>query len=197
MTSIPQSAAADSSRAVSEESALVETAQHDPAAFDALYQLYVTRVYRYVRAHMSSDDDAEDLTQQVFLRALDALPAYRSRGTPFGAWLFRIAHHAIVDTHRNHLAMVAWDEVPERLQPVSAADLEGDLLHQEALAQLRPPDRSARSRQARAPLAAIRRQAQLDRNCDGRGQEAAGRQETADAHHAITQGALPWSLTLH
>jgi len=137
MTSIPQSAAADSSRAVSEESALVETAQHDPAAFDALYQLYVTRVYRYVRAHTSSDDDAEDLTQQVFLHALDALPAYRSRGTPFGAWLFRIAHHAIVDTHRNHLAMVAWDEVPERLQPVSAADLEGDLLHQEALAQLR------------------------------------------------------------
>jgi RNA polymerase sigma-70 factor (ECF subfamily) len=137
MTSIPLSAAADSSRAVSDESALVAIAQRDPTAFDALYQLYVTRVYRYLRAHTSSDDDAEDLTQQVFLRALEALPTYRSRGTPFGAWLFRIAHHAIVDTHRKHRAMVAWDALPEQLQPASATDLEGDLLHWEALARLR------------------------------------------------------------
>jgi RNA polymerase sigma-70 factor, ECF subfamily len=137
MTSIPQSAVADNSRAVSDESALVEAAQRDPTAFDALYQLYLTRVYRYLRAHTSSDDDAEDLTQQVFLRALDALPTYRSRGAPFGAWLFRIAHHAVVDAHRKQRAMVAWDELPEHLQPVSAANLESELLHQEALARLR------------------------------------------------------------
>jgi RNA polymerase sigma-70 factor (ECF subfamily) len=137
MTSIPLSAAADSNRAVSEESALIEAAQRDPAAFGSLYQLYVTRVYRYLRAHTSSDDDAADLTQQVFLRALDALPAYRSRGAPFGAWLFRIAHHAIVDANRKHRATVAWDVLPDSLQPASATDLEGDLLHQEALARLR------------------------------------------------------------
>ncbi len=137
MKSIPLSAAADSSRAGSDESALVEAAQRDPIAFGALYQLYVTRVYRYLRGHTSSDDDAADLTQQVFLRALDALPAYRSRGAPFGAWLFRIAHHAVVDAHRQQRTMVAWDALPESLQPASAADLEGDLLHQEALARLR------------------------------------------------------------
>jgi RNA polymerase sigma-70 factor, ECF subfamily len=137
MRSIPLSAAADSSRAVSDESALVEAAQRDPTAFETLYQLYVTRVYRYLRAHTSSDDDAADLTQQVFLRALDALPAYRSRGAPFGAWLFRIAHHAVVDAYRQQRAMVAWDGLPESLQPASAADLEGDLVHQEELARLR------------------------------------------------------------
>jgi RNA polymerase sigma-70 factor, ECF subfamily len=137
MKSIPLSAAADSSRALSDESALVEASQRDPTAFGALYQLYVTRVYRYLRAHTSSDDDAADLTQQVFLRALDALPAYRSRGAPFGAWLFRIAYHAVVDAYRQQRPMVAWDALPESLQPASAADLEGDLLHQEALARLR------------------------------------------------------------
>src|SRR5262249_32548584 len=115
MTSIPLSAAADSSRAVSDESALIAAAQRDPTAFDALYQLYVTRVYRYLRAHTSSDDDAADLTQQVFLRALDALPTYRSRGAPFGAWLFRIAHHAVVDTHRQRRVTIAWDALSERL----------------------------------------------------------------------------------
>jgi RNA polymerase sigma-70 factor (ECF subfamily) len=137
MKSIPLSAAADSSRAVSDESALIEAAQRDPIAFDALYQLYVTRVYRYLRAHTSSDDDAADLTQQVFLRALDALPAYQSRGAPFGAWLFRIARRAVVDAYRQQRAMVTWDALPESLQPASTADLEGDLLHQEALARLR------------------------------------------------------------
>jgi RNA polymerase sigma-70 factor, ECF subfamily len=136
MTSIPLSAVADGSPAVSDESALVEAAQRDSTAFGALYQLYVTRVFRYLRAHTSSDGDAEDLTQQVFLRALDALQAYRSRGAPFGAWLFRIARHAVVDAHRQQRTLVAWDTLPASLQPASPGDLEGDLIHQEALARL-------------------------------------------------------------
>jgi RNA polymerase sigma-70 factor (ECF subfamily) len=137
MKSISLSAAVDGSGAVTDEYALIEAAQKDPAAFGALYHRYLTRVYRYLRAHTTSDDDAADLTQQVFLRALDALPAYRSRGAPFGAWLFRIAHHAVIDAHRRQRSAVTWDTLPESLQPASEADLESDLLHQEALARLR------------------------------------------------------------
>jgi RNA polymerase sigma-70 factor, ECF subfamily len=123
--------------ASADEAALVAAAQADPSTFDALYQLYVTRVYRYLRAHTASDDDAADLTQQVFLRALDALPGYRSRGVPFGAWLFRIARHAAIDARRRQRGALAWEALPEALQPASEHDPEGVVLRREALDRLR------------------------------------------------------------
>ena len=123
--------------AYADEAALVAAAQATPSAFDTLYHLYVTRVYRYLRAHTASDDDAADLTQQVFLRALDALPSYRSRGVPFGAWLFRIARHAAIDARRRQRGALAWDTLPEALQPASEQDPEGLVLQREALSRLR------------------------------------------------------------
>ncbi len=120
-----------------EEAALVAAAQADPSAFDTLYRLYVTRVYRYLRAHAASDEDAADLTQQVFLRALDALPAYRSRGAPFGAWLFRIARHAAIDARRRQRGAVPWEALPEAMHPAAGQDPEGVVLQREALDRLR------------------------------------------------------------
>jgi RNA polymerase sigma-70 factor (ECF subfamily) len=120
----------------SDEPALVEAARTDSAAFGALYQRYATRVYRYLRAHSSSDEDAADLTQQVFLRALDALPGYRERGAPFGAWLFRIARHAAIDAQRRLRSTVAWEAVPAALQPFSTHDPEATAIEREALARL-------------------------------------------------------------
>ncbi len=120
----------------SDEPALVEAAQTDSAAFGTLYERYVARVYRYLRAHTGSDEDAADLTQQVFLRALDALPAYRERGAPFGAWLFRIARHAAIDAHRRLRSTVAWEALPAALQPSGAHDPEATAIEREALARL-------------------------------------------------------------
>src|SRR6185437_9545514 len=81
------------------EHALVEAAQRDPAAFAALYQVYFARVYRYLRVRLRSEEDAADLTQQAFLKALDALPRYRTHGAPFAAWLFTIARHTLADRY--------------------------------------------------------------------------------------------------
>jgi RNA polymerase sigma-70 factor, ECF subfamily len=120
----------------SDEPALVEAARTDPAAFGTLYQRYLARVYRYLRAHSGSDEDAADLTQQVFLRALDALPTYRQRGAPFGAWLFRIARHAAIDAHRRQRSTVAWEALPAALQPSSAHDPEASAIERETLARL-------------------------------------------------------------
>ena len=63
---------------------------------------YFARVYRYLRIRLQSEEDAADLTQQVFLKALDALPRYRTHGAPFAAWLFTIARHTLADRFRRH-----------------------------------------------------------------------------------------------
>jgi RNA polymerase sigma-70 factor (ECF subfamily) len=106
-----------------DEAELVTAAQLDPPAFDALYRRYLPRVYRYVRAQVSNAEDAADLTQQIFLQALDALPSYHARGLPFAAWLFRIARHAIIDNYRRHKAgTVALEAIPEALHPVAGND---------------------------------------------------------------------------
>jgi RNA polymerase sigma-70 factor, ECF subfamily len=124
------------SRVESDEAALILASQADPRAFDALYRRYLARVYRYLRAHVGSDDEADDLTQQVFLKALDALPRYRPRGTPFVAWLFQIARHTAADAYRRRRPTVAWDAVPEALHPLAEQEPEAAALRLEALAQL-------------------------------------------------------------
>jgi RNA polymerase sigma-70 factor (ECF subfamily) len=80
---------------------LVSRAQHgDPEAFGQLYDVLVDRVYRYVRSRVSNLADAEDLTQRVFMKAIEALPRYEPRGLPFAAWIFRIARNVVIDAGR-------------------------------------------------------------------------------------------------
>lgn len=86
---------------VEEEAALVEAARRDPEAFAALYRRYLTPVYRYLLHRSSNVHDAEDLTAQVFLEALEGLAAHRYRkGGCFAAWLFTIARRRLVDFYR-------------------------------------------------------------------------------------------------
>lgn len=99
-----------------DEAALIHAAQADPAAFDALYQRYLLRVYRYMRARTGNDEDAADLTQHVFLQTLRALPNYQQRGMPFAAWLFRIAHNTVTDAYRRKRSAISWETLPEGLQ---------------------------------------------------------------------------------
>jgi RNA polymerase sigma-70 factor, ECF subfamily len=87
---------ADAGRGVNEQK-LVEAAQHDPAKFDALYELHFERVYAFVASRVRDRGTAEDVTSEVFHRALAKLASYEWRGVPFAAWLFRIAANAIVD----------------------------------------------------------------------------------------------------
>lgn len=86
--------------------ALVERARcGDAEAFGALFDLYHVPVYRYVASRVRHQAEAEDLTQTVFVKALEALPKYESRGIPFGGWLFRLARNAVIDfirTRREH-----------------------------------------------------------------------------------------------
>ena len=80
-----------------DELLLIEAARKDPARFGDLYERYFDRVYAYVARRVGNRDAAQDLTADVFHRALANIGKYESRGVPFGAWLFRIAANAIAD----------------------------------------------------------------------------------------------------
>ncbi len=116
---------------------LILAAQADIAAFDALYDRYLPRVYRYLRAHVADGEEATDLTQLVFLRALEALPRYRVRGVPFAVWLFRIARHAAIDAHRRRRPTVPWEALTEARHPEADEPLDQTLIRQEEMARLR------------------------------------------------------------
>ncbi|HKV60303.1 MAG TPA: sigma-70 family RNA polymerase sigma factor [Candidatus Acidoferrum sp.] len=96
------------------EHGLVEAAQSDPAKFDALYELHFDRVYAFVASRVRDRATAEDVTSEVFHRALANLKSYEWRGVPFAAWLLRIAANAIVD-HAKRAAreFPAPDDPPE------------------------------------------------------------------------------------
>ena len=114
-----------------DERDLIEAAQGDLTRFTPLYDRYRVRLYAYLRIRVGSDEDAADLTHQVFLRALDALPRYRVAGTPFAAWLFRIARNAVTDHHRRRRDTITWDLLPPTLHPISNNEIDAELLRQE------------------------------------------------------------------
>jgi len=80
-----------------EESLIYRIQKGDNEAFNQIYESYFDRIYRYIVFKTGNRNDAEDLTQQVFIKAFKAIPKYRWKGLPLSAWLFRIAHNQIVD----------------------------------------------------------------------------------------------------
>jgi RNA polymerase sigma-70 factor (ECF subfamily) len=97
-----------------DETALVEAARSDPAAFSVLYRRYVTPVYRYLYQWTGSPAEAEDLTSQVFMEALEGLARFRAQGN-FAAWLFTIARRKAIAAYRRqrpHLPLDAAEQVP-------------------------------------------------------------------------------------
>jgi RNA polymerase sigma-70 factor (ECF subfamily) len=79
------------------ERLLVEAAQQDPGRFAELYESHFERVYGFVVRRVRDRDEAQDVTSEVFHRALANLGRFEWRGLPFSAWLLRIAANAIVD----------------------------------------------------------------------------------------------------
>lgn len=75
----------------------IEAAQKDPAKFGELYELHFDRVYAFVIRRVRDRSVAEDVTAEVFHKALAALPRFQFVGAPFAAWLLRIATNALTD----------------------------------------------------------------------------------------------------
>jgi len=92
-----------------DETRLVEQAkQGDSGAFGELYEFYAPLVFRFLFAHLDNRQDAEDLTEEIFLRVWEALPGYQQRGVPFGGYLFRVARNGLYDHYRQHRRKHRW-----------------------------------------------------------------------------------------
>lgn len=78
-----------------EEAALVRQAAHDPEAMSLLFRQHHGHIARYLLRRTGNHAVAEDLTSEVFLTMVRYLPHYRHRGTPFRAWLYRLATNQV------------------------------------------------------------------------------------------------------
>jgi len=80
---------------------VVEEAKKDPQAFVKIYDLFFEKIYTYAYYKVGNATEAEDITEQVFLKALEAIGRYTwKKGVPFSSWIFKIAHNQVVDYFR-------------------------------------------------------------------------------------------------
>ncbi|MCL4368245.1 MAG: sigma-70 family RNA polymerase sigma factor [Actinobacteria bacterium] len=81
---------------------LVRRAKVEPAAFGILYERHLPAIYSYIYRRTGNTAEAEDLTAKTFFSALRHIDTYQSRGVPFSAWLFRIAHNLVANWYRDN-----------------------------------------------------------------------------------------------
>ena len=111
---------------------MIEAAQRDPACFGELYENNFERVYAFIARRIHDREQAQDLTADVFHNALKNLGHFEWRGTPFAAWLYRIAANAISD-HGKRVAQLKAKELREIPQHPS---MDTDLAETEHRARL-------------------------------------------------------------
>lgn len=138
-------------RTVSDGELIARYLQHDPTAFDDLYQRYRRPVYGYLNQYLPGRSAVvDDLFQQTWIKALEAMPRYRDQER-FLPWLLRIAHNLVMDFFRSRAE--AWastdpdeleglagiDDRPDPLEAMADAELQAAV--ERAVAQLSPEQR--------------------------------------------------------
>ncbi|HEU4510030.1 MAG TPA: RNA polymerase sigma factor [Pyrinomonadaceae bacterium] len=105
-----------------EERLLIEAAQKDPSRFAELYEQNFHRVYAYVARRVRDRAETQDLTAHVFQQALANLGKFKWKGSPFAAWLYRIAANAIADQAKRKMRET--DQSSPSSESSTATDLE-------------------------------------------------------------------------
>jgi RNA polymerase sigma-70 factor, ECF subfamily len=95
-------------------------------AFGQLYDAYMERIYRFVYFRVEDQQTAEDITSQVFLKAWSNLDRFSFNRTPYLAWLYTIAHNAVIDHYRTRKVTTALDDV-QLSQPDHSEAVENDI----------------------------------------------------------------------
>lgn len=93
----------------SDELRIIKAAREDPKAFGELYKLYVEPVFRYLYSRVGNVHEAEDITAQAFLVALESFDRFRE-DRHFASWLFTIARNKAIDHFRQRKNLSSMDE---------------------------------------------------------------------------------------
>src|SRR3990172_5891837 len=95
---------------------IAQAAAGDREAFGRLYERYAVRVFRHAYFLTGESALAEDITAQTFLKALEAIPRFQSRGVPFVAWLLRITCNLVIN-HKKSKKNNGHAQLPEPSKP--------------------------------------------------------------------------------
>lgn len=86
----------------------------DTEAFGKLYDIYLDAVYRFVYFRVGNRQDAEDVTEQIFVSMFESISRYVDDGKPFEAWVYRVARNKIIDFYRTRKTHISVDEIEEQ-----------------------------------------------------------------------------------
>lgn len=132
----------------SEPDLILRATRGDKKAFGALYEIYLDAIYRFIYYRVSNEQEAEDMTEEVFIRAWGSLPRITdgSEIQNFRSWLYRIARNLIVDRYRKKNLEFEMDDqtyLPDQNPQPDAAVLmeEESSLLREAIRNLEEPFR--------------------------------------------------------
>jgi RNA polymerase sigma-70 factor (ECF subfamily) len=95
-----------------DEALLTALRARSPDAFRLLFDMYSDRMFRLAAGMLGSEDEAEDIVQDVFLRFFEKLDAFEGR-SQVGTWLYRAVHNASVDRLRRRRPTLALSDEPE------------------------------------------------------------------------------------
>jgi len=118
-------------KAEHEQTLVSQAIDGDADAFGALYTRHLNAIYRHVFFRVADVPLAEDLTEEVFVRAWTALPNYEPQGHRFTSWLYRIAQNLIVDHYRKQSSRPEIDDTGMEALPDSQAAPEEQLAAQQ------------------------------------------------------------------
>ncbi len=129
--------------ALSEQDLITRARRGESQAWAEIYEEFFNKIYRFIFFKIGSQEEAEDLSSRVFLKAIESLGSFRWRGVPFSAWLFRIARNLVIDHHRRAASQRRYLEQASDPDPLPSAEEEAikAVQHEEvrrAVAQLTP-----------------------------------------------------------
>src|SRR5438132_480069 len=171
----------------------VERAKRDPAAFGDLYDRYCGLIYRYVYSRVHERALAEDITEDVFFKALRHIHQYRNMGRPFSAWLYQIANRAVADHYRAGRGELDLEQAMDL--PACDSNVLDEVIRRERIRRVwqaigRLP---RQQRTAMAPEVLRGQDARRDRPGDGK-ELGGGQAPRVSRCPAITTGAAPFGV---
>jgi RNA polymerase sigma-70 factor, ECF subfamily len=100
---------------IDEAQLLKKAREGDTSAFEQLYEHYAPGVFRFLFSHLDNRLDAEDLTEEVFLRVWRSLGGFRQQGVPFSSFVLRVARNALIDHYRRSRRRPPEQEIVDEL----------------------------------------------------------------------------------